>query len=850
MTIRILVVDNEPATLRFAKEYFARDPEIAVETSENMKDAARLISEGRFDGMILAYQALIETGIDFLGKINDTGVRTPLIIYMEKPREETIGADANAQAEKNGQLGLQFANLLSAVKCLAGCSIEQKRADEIQFWLKDFIDSMPALVFLRDLNGKYIAVNKMFSDFLGIPESEILGKRNVDFFPKELIQTTEREDEEVMKTGKMCFFQEMQDFKGKTLLLTVAKIPLKDRNGNLACIATIAFDTDRLAEIELALGKQIKLFSNTLESVQDGLCILDREFNVLYANPAMNAIYPPINPPVIGKKCYYAYDNRNSRCPDCMAWRAIEKKEIIREKIVRHDPDGKDRWIEVFHFPLVNTKNESAEGVILYLRDVTERHLAERALSDGDRFISEVLSSIQDGISILDKDLNIVRVNNAMERWYSHALPIVGKKCYEAYHGRTEPCTVCPTQRALRSGKPEYNIVPKTGPEGEIVGWLDLFSFPIRNPETVEIEGVIEYVRDVTDREKMRMAAEASHQQLESLFNSIEDPIHVFDPETYELLFLNAAARELFGDVVGQKCYKALQGLDAPCPFCTNDKIFGENLGLAYVSEQQNLLTKKWYRRVDRAIIWPGGKIVGFTMSVDITDRKLAEERLRQANQKLSILGDVTKHDTYNQLATIQGYVDFIRNTCQDKSVLQYLDRIADAAFAIKRQFEFVADYQNVGVKGPEWIDVRKAFERASKDFSLENISLKIEIADIEVFADPMIEKVFHNLIENSIQHGRSVTEIALRGSETENGYTIVFEDDGVGFPPELRSVLFKSRIRGKSGFGLYLANQILAITGLSIGLSDAHSRGARVEIIVPAGKYRIRAGKGSPTPK
>ena len=231
-------------------------------------------------------------------------------------------------------------------------------------------------------------------------------------------------------------------------------------------------------------------------------------------------------------------------------------------------------------------------------------------------------------------------------------------------------------------------------------------------------------------------------------------------------------------------------------------------------------------------------------MSIDITDRKLVEERLKQANQKLSILGDVTKHDTYNQLTTIKGYVDFIRNTCQDKSVLQYLDRVADAAFAIQRQFEFVADYQNVGVKGPEQINVRTAFERASKGFHLETISIRNEIADVEILADPMIEKVFHNLIENSIKHGKTVTEITLRGSETENGYAIVFEDNGVGFPPELRPVLFKSRIRGRSGFGLYLANQILTITGLDIRLSDAPSQGARIEIIVPAGKYRIRASK------
>ena len=121
---------------------------------------------------------------------------------------------------------------------------------------------------------------------------------------------------------------------------------------------------------------------------------------------------------------------------------------------------------------------------------------------ENGHFLNDIFSSIQDGISILDKDLNILRVNPIMEKWYSHALPLAGKKCYEAYHGRKKPCEICPTLQTLKTGRLAYEVVPKTGPGGKIVGWIDLYTFPLINTKTGKMEGVIEYVRDISDRRK------------------------------------------------------------------------------------------------------------------------------------------------------------------------------------------------------------------------------------------------------------------------------------------------------------------------------------------------------------
>ncbi len=130
--------------------------------------------------------------------------------------------------------------------------------------------------------------------------------------------------------------------------------------------------------------------------------------------------------------------------------------------------------------------------------DVGERQAFEERLAESEAFLQSVFDAIQDGISILDRDLRIVRVNAWMERMYSHAAPLSGKRCHEAYHaGRGGVCEPCPSVRAFALGVRQSDVVPYTTPEG-IKGWLDLSAFPLKD-ESGEVVRVIEYVKDVSD---------------------------------------------------------------------------------------------------------------------------------------------------------------------------------------------------------------------------------------------------------------------------------------------------------------------------------------------------------------
>ena len=139
--------------------------------------------------------------------------------------------------------------------------------------------------------------------------------------------------------------------------------------------------------------------------------------------------------------------------------------------------------------------------------EITERERVEKALRDSENFLDDVIESIQDGISVLNPDLTIGHTNSVMKKWYDDKMPLVGKKCYECYQNQSHPCDPCPTLRALETGQAERETV--RGP-GSSIDWIELYSYPIKDKESGRITGVVEFVRDITERKRLeRQLAQA-----------------------------------------------------------------------------------------------------------------------------------------------------------------------------------------------------------------------------------------------------------------------------------------------------------------------------------------------------
>ena len=115
-----------------------------------------------------------------------------------------------------------------------------------------------------------------------------------------------------------------------------------------------------------------------------------------------------------------------------------------------------------------------------------------------------------------------------------------------------------------------------------------------------------------------------------------------------------------------------------------------------------------------------------------------------------------------------------------------------------------------------------------------------------EIFADPLIVKVFYNIMDNSVRYGRKIITIRVSVQESGDDHLIVCEDDGDGVPADDKERIFERNFGRNTGLGLFLSREILGITGITIRENGEPGTGARFEITVPKSAYRIaRPGRG-----
>jgi PAS domain S-box-containing protein len=224
----------------------------------------------------------------------------------------------------------------------------------------------------------------------------------------------------------------------------------------------------------------------------------------------------------------------------------------------------------------------------------------------------------------------------------------------------------------------------------------------------------------------------------------------------------------------------------------------------------------------------------------EIQERKRFETAIQLANRKLNTLSSITRHDILNQITAIVMYLSLTEELVADPEVIANLKKIEQITQLIQTQIRFTRDYQDIGAGAPQWQDVPIVITASIADLDLEGIRVETDLDTIQIYADLLLGKVFYNLIENSIRHGEKVTTIRFTYTETDTGILILCEDDGVGVPAMAKERIFKREYYRNTGYGLFLAEEILSITGISVHETGEPGRGARFEISVPKGAFRF----------
>jgi len=247
---------------------------------------------------------------------------------------------------------------------------------------------------------------------------------------------------------------------------------------------------------------------------------------------------------------------------------------------------------------------------------------------------------------------------------------------------------------------------------------------------------------------------------------------------------------------------------------------------------------------INAVIIQYEGQPTDLVYVRDIRERKKFQKALDQASKKLNLLNSIIFHEVFNQVLAISNYhalMKKFKNIDQNTSIEIFIQREEAILKNIKISLEFAQSYQDLGIKSAKWQNVKYAFIMAYSHMDTLKMTHVIKTDDLEIFADPLIEKVFHILIDNTFTHSVTGTQIILDYHIGQDGVlSLYYSDNGIGISDEMKENIFLSDYKKENGYGLFFAREILDITDISIREIGESGKGVRFEIRVPKGTYRF----------
>jgi signal transduction histidine kinase len=164
---------------------------------------------------------------------------------------------------------------------------------------------------------------------------------------------------------------------------------------------------------------------------------------------------------------------------------------------------------------------------------------------------------------------------------------------------------------------------------------------------------------------------------------------------------------------------------------------------------------------------------------------------------------------------------------------------------SLRRKMEFTRDYADLGMETPRWEDLAVTVARAVSAMDTGALRVDLDLPAVEIYADPLFERVISNLVDNTLRHGEHAGFVRFQARVDGDACTLTVEDDGAGIPPGMKKSMFRPGYGRHTGFGLFLVREILGITGMTISENGEPGRGARFEIRIPRGGFRIRNESG-----
>ena len=745
------------------------------------------------------------------------------------------------------------------------------------------IEESPVPIFVIDTNHRVIHWNKALEKYSGISVQETLGTTQQwrAFYQHErpcladlLIQ---EENSEITRwySGKYApsrlidgayeavdFFPEIGE-QGCWLYFTAA--PIRDAEGTSIGAVEILQDITEQKAAEAKIQTLTQFLESIIMNANVWLMVLDEKGNVIIWNHAAEEItgYPADE--VSGGTWIW-----KSLYPDTAYRHSIttEISHIIMNNNFLQDfqttiitKSGEQKHI------LWNTRSlrDNSDNQIKYVAigiDISGRIQAEEALRESENTLLAIIKGSPIPQFVINQNHQVIQWNKALET-YSHlpASEIMGTDLHwRAFYLEKRPCiadlVVDGVDATIGAFNPEHyersdlveggyqsvDFFPMMGKEGS---WLFFTAAPIRD-EQGHIIGAVETLEDITERRKTEHFLMESEERFRTLFTHANDSIFLYriTPDGLPDLFVevNETACKQLG--YSREELLSLSPKDIFEEDLTeNKKGFIKNLQdkghttyeAVYITHAGNSVPVE----ISAHIYEVRGEKMVLSIARDISERKRYEAAIQNTNNKLNLLSRITRHDILNQLTALTGYLDLSEEVADNPEIREFIHKEKKTADTILRQILFTRDYQTIGIQAPRWQDLESTINRAMHLLDTGGVRIHTVVQGCEIFADPLLEKVFFNLIDNSLRYGKNLTQISFSIIKESSPVILVCSDDGGGIPPEEKENIFNRKYFNNTGFGLFLSREILAITGLSIRETGTYGIGAQFEISIPNDSFR-----------
>ncbi|MCA9953565.1 MAG: PAS domain S-box protein [Anaerolineales bacterium] len=515
--------------------------------------------------------------------------------------------------------------------------------------MRVLLDAIPDLIWLKDVKGVYQACNPEFEKLVGMPEAELLGKTDFDFFPEEAAKAYLARDQVVINSGQPDSIEEWATFAsdGRTILAETIKTPIYDDDGKLLGVLGIARDiTARHYAREALRQSEANLraiFNNTLQA----FLLVDCEQRVLAMNSVAVGLMEKLaeRPLQAGEHVADLFSQLQlDGFGDVFFEQALQGDSSSHEMKVA--VPGGHYWLEIHVSPVVTDESEIT-GASLSILDITDRKTTEMALHESEARLFGMLDSAMDAIVSLDDAQEIVLFNAAAQRMFGYtAEEAVGKS-----HDILLPERFRENHRELviqfgETGESTLNMGQRRALVGRRANGEE---FPVEvSISRVKVGEKTLYtaiLRDVTQRKATESALQESEERLRLFIDHAPAALAMFDQE---MRYLAVSHRWLtdfdIENVIGRSHYDTFPEIPDRWKAVHERSMAGEVVKAnedKFVRQDGRIQWLRWEVRP----WYTGNNVVGgiVIFSEDITQRKNAEEAVKDLQEILSEAEAVAK---------------------------------------------------------------------------------------------------------------------------------------------------------------------------------------------------------------